>query len=142
MLGVFAVICISWPVLEFGKSQKSCNDFFKINFYWSIVALQCCVHLYCIAEQIRYKYTYILSFLTPFPFRSPQSPEQGSLSYTVGSHQLSVSYVVSIVYICQLQSPNSFHPFLPPLVSIISFYTSVLELQSFCFFIWQGSKCG
>ena len=34
-------------------------DFFKINFYWCMVALQC-VSRYCVAEWISYTYTYTL----------------------------------------------------------------------------------
>ena len=40
--------------------------FFKINFHWSIVALQCCVCcvcFYCRAEWISHTYTYIPSFV-------------------------------------------------------------------------------
>ena len=48
-----------------------------------------------------------------FPCRSPQSPENSSLCHTVGSHQLSVLHLVSIVYMCQSQTPNSSHR-LPP----------------------------
>ena len=44
------------------------------------------------------------------PFRSPQSIQQSSLCYTVSSRQLSILYTVSIVYMCQSQSPNSSHP--------------------------------
>ena len=38
------------------------------------------------------------------------------LFYTAGSYQLSILYI--LVYICQSQSPSSFHPHFPPLVSI------------------------
>ena len=41
------------------------------------------------------------------PFRSPQSLEESSLCYIVGSHQLSILYIV--VYICQSQPPSSSH---------------------------------
>ena len=44
------------------------------------------------------------------PFTSPQSFEEGSLSCTVGSHQLFILYVTSIVYTCQSQPSNSSHP--------------------------------
>ena len=47
-----------------------------------------------------------------FALRSPQSIAQSSLCYTVGSHQLSILYIV--VYICQSQTPNSFCPSLFP----------------------------
>ena len=61
-------------------------------------------------------YTCISSFWISFPFRSPQSIEQSSLCYTICCHQLSLLYIVSIVYIPQSQSPHQFippHHFLP-----------------------------
>ena len=64
-------------------------------------------------------------FWISFSCRSLQSTEQSSLCYAVGSHQLSILYIVSIVYICQSQSPNSSHIPLSPLVSIHLFSTSV-----------------
>ena len=67
-------------------------------------------------------------FWISFSFRSPQSIEQSSLCYTVGSHKLSILYIVSILYICQSQYPNSSHlPRLPPLVSIRSQYFKVFN---------------
>ena len=67
-------------------------------------------------SKVNQLYVYHISplFQISFPFRSPQSTEQGSLSYTVGSHQQSILYTVSTVNIYQSQSPNSSHsPFLP-----------------------------
>ena len=41
-----------------------------------------------------------------------------SLCYTICSYQLSILYIVSIMYTCQFQSPNSTNLTLSPLVSI------------------------
>lgn len=64
-------------------------------------------------------------FWSFFPFKSPQNSEQSSWSYTVASHQLPILYIlsmVSIVYVCQSQSPNimlSLLPLVPSLVSML-----------------------
>ena len=74
--------------------------------------------------------TRLSDFTFTFPFRSPQNIEQSLLSYTVGSHQLSILYVVSIGYVCQSQSPNSSYP-----LFTILWYPCVCSLHlclSFC----------
>ena len=47
---------------------------FKINFYWSIVAVQCCVSAVQQNESAPCIHTFP-PFWTSFPFRSPQSIE-------------------------------------------------------------------
>ena len=56
-----------------------------------------------------------LPFWASFLFRLPQCIEQSSLCQTVCSHQLSVLYIVSVVFVCQSQSPNSSHLLAVPL---------------------------
>ena len=41
--------------------------FIFLNFYWSIVALQYCIHFCCEAKWISYTYAYIPSFLDFLP---------------------------------------------------------------------------
>ena len=43
-------------------------------------------------------YTFPLFFWISFPFRSPQSTQQGSPSYTVGSHQLFILYTAVLLF--------------------------------------------
>ena len=71
-------------------------DFFLINFYWSTVTLQCQCILYNKMNQ-PFIYNICPPFWTSFAFRSPWCFKQSSLCYTVGSHQLSILYTVSIV---------------------------------------------
>ena len=40
--------------------------FFKINFYWSIAALQCSIRFYCTVKWTSCTYTYALFFVLPF----------------------------------------------------------------------------
>ena len=54
---------------------------FKINFYWSIVALQCYVSFRCPAKWVSCMYTHIPSCLEFLPIRSPQR----TACYTLGS---------------------------------------------------------
>ena len=72
-------------------------------------------------------------FWISFPFRSPQSMEWSCLCCSIGSHSLSVLYVVSIVYVRQSPSPSSFHPSLYPLgihSCVLYIYDSISALQT------------
>lgn len=55
-------------------------------------------------------YTYFHFFWISFPFRSPKSPEGGSLRCAVGSRSLSVLYTVSVLYVRESQGPSSPQP--------------------------------
>lgn len=49
--------------------------FFKINFYWRMVALQCCISSYRTAKWISRTFTHIPSLLEFLPIQSPQHCE-------------------------------------------------------------------
>ena len=120
----------STVICNFIQQQHSCQENFLVIFsYKSMVSF---FFLIFIGVQLLYNILLVSAiqqsesairihisplFWISFPFKSPQSDEQSSLCYTVGSHQLSILYIVSTVYICQSQSPNSSYPAISPLVS-------------------------
>ena len=74
-----------------------------------------------------------ISFLLDFlPIQVTTEHWVSSLYYTVGCLQLSILYIISIVYMCQSQSPCSFHI---PLFSlsinmfVLYIYVSISALQ-------------
>ena len=68
---------------------------------------------------------YVYSLFLGFPSHLGNHRALGSLRLgTVGSHQLSILYIVSIVYICRSQSPNASHSH-TPFVFIYLFSTPV-----------------
>ena len=91
--------------------------FFKINFFF----LECSQFLWYGKVNQLYIYPLFLGF--PSHLGCHRATEQGSLSSTVGSHQLSILCTVSTVYISQSQSPNSSHS--PSLLGIHTFVLHV-----------------
>ena len=84
--------------------QKDGNLFLN----WSIVALECCVRVYCTTKWIGYMYPYIRSLLslplTPpsRPSRSSRGTELSSLCYIAASHCLSALRMVVYIYVSAL----------------------------------------
>ena len=68
-------------------------------------------------------------FWISFPFRSLQSIEYISLCYTVCSDQSPTLYIISVVYICQLESPNSLHSPFPLGIHMLCVCVSISALQ-------------
>ena len=111
--------CVIW------KTSFPLRNKFKAKFYWSIVALQWCVHFFCIAKWISYMYTYIPSFLDFLPVLI--TTEHWIIPCPIHRFSLVIYlYRVSIVYICQI-SIFQFIPstLLSPLSSIHLFSMSV-----------------
>ena len=80
---LFMLVCVCQDfIFPIWIPSISFSCFLNFFFNWRIVALQCCVSL-C-SESVVHTHIFPL-FWIPFPFRSPQSTEQSSLCYTVGS---------------------------------------------------------
>ena len=77
-------------------------------------------------------------FWISFPIRSPRSIEESSLGCTVGSHQLSILYIVSTVYIWQSHYLNFSHSRLP---SALGIHTFVLYLCLFLLYKYDHLHC-
>ena len=84
------------------RSLKGSKDgYFKVNFYWSIAALRCCVSFFYAAKWIICTYRCIPSFLDLLPISV--TAEHWVVSCSIqfaGSHWLTILYIVSIVYMC------------------------------------------
>ena len=99
------------------------TDFFKINFYWTIVALQCCV----VSGAQQSESAIHISPLFGFPsFRSLQNTEWGSLCYTVGSLYLPI-FIHSIDSV-DTSIPSPIHPTPPSFLGIHMFVREILYL--------------
>ena len=95
-------LCVSTSNRRVGQVKKFLKTF--LSEYSRCTAL-CQFLLYSKANQL---YVYIYPLFFGFPSHlGHHRALSSSLCYTVGSHQLSILYIVSIVYICQSPSPNS-----------------------------------
>ena len=130
------LLCISnqlpRSLQKFAKASRDLFIFTAVCLLYNVVSFR---H---IAKWISYVCTYIPAFWgVSFPIRLPQSTEQSSLCYTIGSHIIyfmrclsafwlrssvvSTLYIVVYTWISQFLPP----PSLPPLVSIHLFSMSV-----------------
>ena len=60
--------CSGWRETTFSVGGLCCETQFNVCmhvFYWSIIALQCCVSFWSVMMWISYRYTYISSLLDP-----------------------------------------------------------------------------
>ena len=76
-------------------------------------------------------YIYIYPLVFGFPSHSGHQRALSSLCYTVGSHYSSSLYVVSIVYICQSQPPNSSHSLLSSSEALLFWFVYFEDLLQF-----------
>ena len=84
---------------------------------------------------------YIYFLKISFPFSSPQSVEQSSLCYTIGSYWLPVLHIVMYLYQSQYPNPSHLHLPLAPLVSkcLFSMFVSLVLLCKFIYTIFLDS---
>ena len=78
----------------------------KINFPWSVVALQCCVSFCSTAKWISHTCTYVPLFLDFLPIYVTVDHWVELPVLHSGFSLLSDLYVVSTVYLCQSPSPT------------------------------------
>ena len=99
--------------------------FFKINFYWSIVALQYCISLYCraLCSEINQPYMHMCPLSFGFPSRL--GPCRAPSRVPCAAQSVVIS--LSIVFMCQCPPPSHSLPpsIFHPLVSICLFSRSV-----------------
>ena len=115
------------PFLCFPSSYTTASpQSYFLNFYWSIVDLQCCVSFRCTAKWISYTYTYSHSFLDSFPI---QIITETWVEFPVLYSRSLVIYVLTVC-IRQSQSPNLS---LPPLSTLVtSLFSTSVTLFLFC----------
>ena len=108
-----------------GEAKHQVKWFSFLLIFDGIYLLYNVVLVSVVHQRESYIYTHLSPlFWTSFSFRSPQSTEQSSLYYMVGSQQLSVLYIV--VYICQSQSSNLSQAHLPFGIRTFVLYICVL----------------
>ena len=99
---------------------------FPINFYWSMVDLQCCVNFCCTELWFIYIYTHTHSFLI-FSIMAYHKIEYSSLCYTVRT----LLFIHSICNSLHLLTPVS-HSIPPPKPSLLA-STSLFSMSVILF---------
>ena len=100
---------------------------FLINFYWRIVALQCCVSFYCTAKWISHTYTYMPSLLDFLPI---QVTTEHWVEFPVLYSRFSlVIYFIHSINSVYVSIPIS--QFLPPSHLPLGIHTFVLYVSLF-----------
>ena len=100
----FPSLCISHCI---------CYSFFKINFYWSIIASKCCISFYCTAKGINSTCTYFPSLLDFLPIQvTTMQYVEFPLPYSVFSLVIyvihSTNSINALIWISQFLSPPLF----------------------------------
>ena len=105
------------------KRNKLFYFIFKINFYWSIVALQCCIS-FLLYSKVSQSYIYIYPLFFSFPSHLVTTEHGVEFPVLYSRFSLVIYFIHSSIYMSVPISPFIPLPF-PPLVTISLFSTSV-----------------
>ena len=105
------------------RGEKSGLTFYFLKFFWSSVALQCCVNFCCIAKLYVYMYPLSFGFTAYLGLHRALSRVPGAVEQV-----LIITYFIHSVLVCigQSHSPSSSSPrALPPWYPLCLFSASV-----------------